>query len=91
MPELYLMVSEILRREVRRMNPACEKDLEDLKRRDERDAHLKKFALALLQQCKDENLTMKELDSVVSTIKYYADRTTLRDGLTLECIHSSGY
>ena len=57
--------------------------LEDLKRRDARKAHLKNFVLILLQQCKDENLTMEELDSVISAIKDYAEKTTLRDGLTL--------
>ena len=64
--------------------------LEDLRIRDSREAHLKKFALTLLQQCKGENLTMKELDSVINTIRYYADRTTLRDGLTLQCTHQNG-
>lgn len=57
--------------------------LKDYDVRRARESHLKEFALALLQQCKDENLTMKELDSVIGTIKHYADRTTLRDGLTL--------
>ena len=48
-----------------------------------REAHLRKFALALLQQCKDENLTMSELGLVMNSMKHFADRTTLRDGLTL--------
>lgn len=57
--------------------------LEQLKQRNERKDRLMKFALTLLQQCKDENLTMKELDSVISIINHYAVKTTLRDGLTL--------
>lgn len=65
------------------MRPEEQAGLELLKQQDERKARLMEFALTLLQQCKDENLTMKELDSVMSTIKYYADGTTLRDGLTL--------
>ncbi len=65
------------------MKPEEKAQLEDLALRGKREAHLLTFALTLLQQCKDENLTMEEMDSVISTIKYCAARTTLRDGLTL--------
>ena len=39
--------------------------LEDLKRREERKALLKRIAFALLEQCKGENLTIKETVAVL--------------------------
>lgn len=65
------------------MRPEEQDRLNRLKQLDEREAHLRKFALTLLQQCKDEKLTMKELDSVVSTIQHFAKKTTLHAGLEL--------
>ncbi len=65
------------------MRPEEQDRLELLKQRDEREVQLREFALTLLQQCKDENLTMKELDSVVSTIQHFAKKTTLHAGLEL--------
>lgn len=62
-----------------------EKDrLEALRRQDEREIQLKNFVLTLLEQCKDERLTLSELDWVITRIKHYVlKRTTLHDGLTL--------
>ena len=62
-----------------------EKDrLEALRRQDEREIQLKNFVLTLLEQCKDERLTLSELDWVITRIKHYVlERTTLHDGLTL--------
>ena len=58
--------------------------LEALRRQDEREIQLKNFVLTLLEQCKDERLTLVELDWVIARIKYYvSERTTLHDGLTL--------
>lgn len=59
------------------------KYLENVKLRDKRRAHIVEFALALLQQCKDENLSIGELDSVITIIKQEVSKTTLHDGLTL--------
>lgn len=58
--------------------------LEELKIRHKRDKEIKELVLALLQQCKDKNLTMAELERVLSIIKQDAMETTLRDGLILE-------
>lgn len=58
--------------------------LEGLKIRHKRDKEIKELVLALLQQCKDKNLTMAELERVLSIIKQDAMETTLRDGLILE-------
>lgn len=62
-----------------------EKDrLETLRRQDEREIQLKNFVLTLLEQCKDERLTLAELDWVITRIKHYVlERITLHDGLTL--------
>lgn len=60
-----------------------QKALEDLRRREERKALLKRIAFALLEQCKGENLTMKELEAVLEIVRHYSLETTLRDGLAL--------
>lgn len=66
------------------MRPEEQARLELIRQQDERRAHLKKFVLTLLEQCKDENLTLNELDWVTDVIKQrIMERTTLRDGLTL--------
>lgn len=62
-----------------------EKDcLEALRRQDEREIQLKNFVLTLLEQCKDESLTLAELDWVITAIKRrVSEGTTLHDGLAL--------
>lgn len=57
--------------------------LEDLKQRAARKDLLERIAFALLEQCKGENLTMKELEAVLEIVRRYSLETTLRDGLTL--------
>ena len=57
--------------------------LEDLKRREERKALLKRIAFALLEQCKGENLTIKETVAVLEIVRHYLEETTLHDGLAL--------
>lgn len=59
------------------------KCLADLALRDKRQDHVNKFALALLQQCKDKGLSIREVDTVIEIIKRRITETTLHDGLTL--------
>lgn len=66
------------------MRPEEQDRLELIRQQDDRRAHLRKFALTLLEQCKDENLTLNEFDWVMDVIqKRILKDTTLRDGLTL--------
>lgn len=48
-----------------------------------RRERIKKFALTLLQQCKDENLSLVELKWVLEFIGEFSECVTLRDGLVL--------
>lgn len=45
--------------------------------------YLVDFAHTLLEQCIGENLTMEELDKVLTFMRSSASETTLRDGLNL--------
>ena len=61
--------------------------IEELKRVEERAARRetrKKIVLALLQQCKDEGLTVDEVEMLCKEVVIRAKGTTLRDGLTIE-------
>lgn len=61
--------------------------IEELERVEERAARRetrKKIALALLQQCKDEGLTVDEVEMLCKEVIIRAKGTTLRDGLTIE-------
>ena len=49
----------------------------------ERRAHVRKFALTLLEQCKGENLTLIEFEIVLDVMNTRVKTTTLRDGLIL--------
>ncbi len=66
------------------MDTDSEAILKDVENRDKRKIVLKNIAFALLEQCKSENLTIKELESVLETVRYYSAETTLRDGLRLQ-------
>nr|WP_325295817.1 hypothetical protein [uncultured Oscillibacter sp.] len=68
----------------KRMDTDSEAILKDVENRDKRKIVLKNIAFALLEQCKSENLTIKELESVLETVRYYSAETTLRDGLRLQ-------
>lgn len=57
--------------------------LSNLKDQDSRRAYLKEFARALAEQCRGENLSVKEFDWVIIMLRRYVAETTLRDGLTL--------
>lgn len=66
------------------MSPGEKHRLELIRQQDERRAHLRKFALTLLEQCKDENLNLNEFAWVTDVMKQrILEGTTLRDGLTL--------
>lgn len=61
--------------------------IEELKRVEERAARRetrKKIVLALLQQCKDEGLTVDEVEMLCKEVVIRAKGTTLRGGLTIE-------
>ena len=69
------------------MDTDSETILKDVENRDKRKIVLKNIAFALLEQCKGEYvlfLTIKELESVLETVRYYSAETTLRDGLRLQ-------
>lgn len=52
----------------------------------------KKIVLALLQQCKDEGLTVKQVESVCETAaKVAGNVTSLRAGITHEGIRDFGW
>ncbi len=68
----------------KRMDTDSEAILKDVENHDKRKIVLKNIAFALLEQCKGENLTIKELESVLETVRYYSAETTLRDGLRLQ-------
>lgn len=70
------------RREVKKVND--ETLLENLRARDTKRKACKKIALALLQQCKDEGLTVGDLECVFEIARSRGMETTLRAGLTLE-------
>lgn len=60
--------------------------IEALKRIDEKAAQReirKRIALALLQQCKDEGLTVDEVEMVCQEAVRRVKQATLRDGLTI--------
>lgn len=58
--------------------------LENLRARDTKRKACKKIALALLQQCKDEGLTVGDLECVFEIARSRGMETTLHAGLTLE-------
>lgn len=58
------------------MDTDSEAILKDVENRDKRKIVLKNIAFALLEQCKGENLTIKELESVLETVRYYSAETT---------------
>lgn len=58
--------------------------LDKIDNQKKRNAHLKEFARTLAKQCRDENLSIGEIDLVVCILRSYVNDTTLRDGLTLE-------
>lgn len=70
------------RREVKKLND--ETLLENLRARDTKRKACKKIALALLQQCKDEGLTVGDLECVFEIARSRGMETTLHAGLTLE-------
>lgn len=57
--------------------------LKRLDQRQKRQEEIRKFALTLLQQCKDENLSMAEWNEVIIYMRRKIGETTLHDGLKL--------
>lgn len=57
--------------------------LKRLDQRRKRQEEIRKFALTLLEQCKDENLSMAEWNEVIIYMRKKIEETTLRDGLKL--------
>lgn len=58
--------------------------LHELKIRDEKELKKRKIVLALLRQCKDEGLSVSDVNDICSWARYQVLNATLRDGLTLE-------
>ena len=55
-----------------------------LKIRDETERKKRKIVLALLQQCKDEGLSVSDVNDICVWARCQALKATLRDGLILE-------
>ena len=55
-----------------------------LKIRDETERKKRKIVLALLQQCKDEGLSVSDVNDICVWARCQALEATLRDGLILE-------
>ena len=58
--------------------------LRELKIRDEKELKKRKIVLALLQQCKDEGLSVADVNDICMWARCQALKATLRDGLILE-------
>lgn len=58
--------------------------LEELRERDRKQQVCQKIALALLQQCKDEGLTVGDLECLFEIARARSMDTTLHAGLALE-------
>lgn len=61
----------------------CE-HLRELEIRDEKERKKRKIVLALLQQCKDEGLSVADVNDICVWARCQALKATLRDGLILE-------
>lgn len=59
---------------------ALSKICEQYSKREER---LEKIALALLEQCKSEGLSVSDVEDVCNSMVHHLSSTSLRDGLTL--------
>lgn len=57
--------------------------LRELKIRDEKELKKRKIVLALLQQCKDEGLSVSDVNDICIRARYHALKASLRDGLTI--------
>lgn len=60
----------------------CE-HLRELEIRDEDELKKRKIVLALLRQCKDEGLSVSDVNDICIRARYHALKASLRDGLTI--------
>lgn len=65
------------------MDKEAQATLERLALKEDTKRKKKKVVLALLQQCKDEGMTVEDVEDICKRATYKARQTTLQGGLTL--------
>ena len=68
---------------MKEMDKEAQATLERLALKEDTKRKKKKVVLALLQQCKDEGMTVEDVEDICKWATYKARQTTLHGGLTL--------